>query len=235
MLIYELNVTVKLKKAVKFSQIPGFLSKNINYSFLLDKDLKNLHYKNHIKPYSLSFLQSHEGRKDLFDVNEIAFFKIRSVFPEIIESMKYCLENSKGFDFQVLGTLTTDFAPTNIQSLYTMSPAVVTISIDNKSYCWTKKDSDILTLKNSLETNLKNKFSLFVNDSVSFNDDIIELIEIKNDKPFMFPYKSGKIFAYRYKVYFANNSHARELAKIALALGLGEKGSLAFGFCEKGR
>ncbi|WP_115587267.1 CRISPR-associated endoribonuclease Cas6 [Campylobacter hominis] len=93
----------------------------------------------------------------------------------------------------------------------------------------------MLTLKNSLETNLKNKFSLFVNDSVSFNDDIIELIEIKNDKPFMFPYKGGKIFAYRYKVYFANNSYARELAKIALALGLGEKGSLTFGFCEKGR
>lgn len=46
MLIYELNVTAKLKKAVKFSQIPGFLSKNINYSFLLDKDLKNLHSKN---------------------------------------------------------------------------------------------------------------------------------------------------------------------------------------------
>ncbi|SUW84547.1 CRISPR-associated protein Cas6 [Campylobacter hominis] len=51
----------------------------------------------------------------------------------------------------------------------------------------------------------------------------------------MFPYKGGKIFAYRYKVYFANNSYARELAKIALALGLGEKGSLTFGFCEKGR
>ncbi|CZE47546.1 CRISPR-associated endoribonuclease Cas6 [Campylobacter geochelonis] len=236
MTIYELKVFIKLKIPVTFFENPEFLSKNINRSFLEDDELRELHIQDGIKPYSIDFLRHDGYRKDSFKAEDEVYFLVRCVSFEIISRMRTCLEISNRLDFEVLGSKISTLKPKFIKSLYTMSPAVVTVSIDNKAFCWTKEDSDISELKRSLEVNLKSKFALYGGEfNLKESDEVIDLIEIKNHKPFIFTYKDGQIFAYRYQIYFAENRYAQNLAKIALALGVGEKGSLAFGFARVGR
>lgn len=234
MKIYELIIYIKLKKSVHFRQNPEFLSKNINHSFLLDENLKLLHTQKSIKPYCIDFLRHLGEKKDEFLGGEEIFFKIRTIYHDLADTLRFCLENSKNLDFTVISTKINEFEPKFIKSLYTMTPAVVTISVDNKAINWSRENSDIITLKHFLEVNLKSKFRQFIDNDAEFDDEIIELIEIKNHKAFAFNYKKGRIYAYRYQIYFASNLQAQNLAKIGLALGIGEKGSLAFGFSRIG-
>lgn len=244
MQIFELKIFIKLKKSVTFKQNPSFLSKNINKSFLNNEKLKASHKQNIITPYCMDFLRNLGERKDVFEVGDEAYFCIRSIFFVFIQCLMDALNKSDDLDFEIISINFSKFEPKFIRSLYTMTPAVVTInkplnkneSSDEhmtKQLYWSRENSDLMSLKNALEFNLKNKYRTYVGE-LDFEGDIIDLIEVKTNKAFAFPYKKGQIYAYRYQIYFNENKIAQNLAALGLGLGVGEKGSLAFGFSKIG-
>lgn len=236
--IFSLKVYVKLKINVTFFQIPAFLGKNIYRSMLLDEELKDIHAQGYFKPYCVDFLRSMEGKKDEFLVGDTAFFTIRSTRIDFLQKFRFCIESSKNLEFQVLSTMQDVIIPKHINTLYTMTPAsfVKRLSENNKATPWTRENGSIEDVKDMMILNLKRKYENFLEKEVNVDTTgIISAIEIKTNKAFLFKYKRANIYAYRYLVCFADEPLAQNLAMMAMALGIGLKNTLGFGFTQRGK
>jgi len=237
MRFFELRITIKLANDLSYEKSPEFLSANLHRAMLQDEQLKEIHKQKFLKPYSLSFLVAESGSFD-FSAGENLFFNIRSFDENLLHRFCYAIEHCQKLDFEVISTKIMPVNVGYVNGIYSMTPVNITIrdpKSENRAISWRKDNSDIETLRKFIVKNLRSKFEYFSGNKLEeFDDiDIIENIIIRTNKAFAFPYKNGKIYAYKLEIYFATSKIAQDLAATALTFGVGTKNALGFGFCRK--
>ncbi len=224
---YELVVTTKLNVTVDYKDQAEFIGKQINKSLLGDEYLKERHTKNTFKHYVFSGFYPVEPRKPSL-ADHVYVFRIRSMSKRIALGLKKCLENFKTDEIQVLAVQVIEKSRKHIKQLYTLTPAIMTIS--PKNHWIVGQDIDLLLT--AINNNLKRKHKDLYGKEIPDHVDIIKSIEIINEMPIILNYKEGKMFCNKFRILVNEDPYSQMLATIALGSGLLEKNSaIGCGFC----
>lgn len=233
MKVYELALFIMINTNISYKDVVNFLSKNLNKAMFCDDYLSEIHKKNSFKPYVFDFLYPFDKVSKIYAKNHIYTFKIRSFDENFLRLMNAAFSKNE-FDFKIMKSEIYELKFDFISQVYTATPAIITISVNNKAMCYTKDFDDLNFVKTSLTSNLENKFTQFFGEKIKAPNDFIEFISIKNKFPIVFNYKNTTLLANNFKINFNCDEASQKLAKLAFAVGIGEKSSLGFGFLKKG-
>ncbi|WP_055666011.1 CRISPR-associated endoribonuclease Cas6 [Desnuesiella massiliensis] len=228
MKLWEMTITVMLKKDIYFQDCGYIIGKNINKSMLLDNHLKEIHPQKQYKGYIFNNFYPIEKDK-FYKKDRVYVFNIRSLSGEFIKRLESCILNLNSDDFNIISISKKEIEQENIERLYTETPLIITV--DNKP--WLQEGGDLDLFIHRLEDNIEKKYKSFFNEDIDVRDKFIKSIEFKNRKPMQFNYKGIKLLANKVSIEVQDNEAAQKAAFLARAVGLGEKNSaIGAGFCK---
>ena len=225
---YELKIRVRLSKDVSFIDAPYNIGVFINNSMLNNLILKKIHEE---KKYKYVYDTFYPLEKDgVYKNNKIYSFRLRSVNIQFLNKMALAIYNHEYFGIKAIDVDLRVNSIQNIDKLFAIKPVIVTIN--NKP--WLKNNNSIELLRKRLNENLCKKIKQYRKEKfVEDNNDFIESLEIINRKPFKYKYKNIVLLGNKLNIKVKDDEESQEKALMAIALGLGEKGSsLGAGFCN---
>jgi CRISPR-associated endoribonuclease Cas6 len=104
---------------------------------------------------------------------------------------------------------------------------------------WTlEKSGDIIELQNQLQENLLKKYEEFFGKKLEVNQNFIQLLEVKNQKPQSIYFTTTKneiqkrvrLIGNKFRIVPNEDEISQKLAFLSLGVGLGEKSSYGGGF-----
>ena len=222
---FDLYVRIKLPEDVQYKDLNSYLTALINRALLNDDELKANHEINKFKGYVFSSL--HPIQKDkLYKKDQIYIFNINTLDFYTCNRLKDCLKQVDCIEF--VDMRIHEFRV--IDEIVTLTPCIT--SLKDGKY-WTLKDS-ISYLYQNIDSNIKHKlchFSDIQKGDIESKDNFIESIELRNTSNIVLNYKGGKLFAYNAIIKVKKDPTSQLLANLCIALGIGEKNSLGFGYC----
>jgi CRISPR-associated endoribonuclease Cas6 len=199
----------------------------------LDEHLAKLHKENTFKHYVFDSF-SPVQKDGIYKEDNIYTFRIRSFDKDFIDKMAFLIKKAKSELFDVKIVEKRIIKQRFLTKLMSITPTIVTFKNDNdKLYHWTlEKSGDIMKLYNALQNNLLKKYENFFNEKLEPEQNFIQLLEIKNQKPQTVNYKGIRLFGNKFLIVPNEDEVSQKLAFTAIACGLGEKNSVGCGFCK---
>ncbi|MCX6074596.1 MAG: CRISPR-associated protein Cas6 [Campylobacterales bacterium] len=228
---FELKCTAYLKNSIEFERSFEAISKHISFS-MMRGDLQEVHESKGYKHFVFGGFMPLEKDK-MYHQGKIYTFTLRSLDETFLDTLGYALKhNMDNPDFLIVETAKKTVHQFFISELYSATPVIVTVE---KNQYWTiQSDGDILKLQKQLHDNLEKKYQSFYGEELSAPQNFIQLLEIKNRVPQNIKiHKEGKVirfFGNKFKIVPNEDELSQKLAFVALACGLGEKGSYGGGF-----
>ena len=225
---YELKIKVKLKKQIKMEEASYKIGVFINHSMLNTPLLKKLHKE---KFYKYVFDTFYPIERDkLYKKDKIYSFRLRSINLQLLNKMAMAIYNHEYGDIKAIDADLNMIEVNQIKELYTLKPVVVT---EDNGGPWINGKNSIETLTRKLNENLEKKLNQSAGtDEYRDTGIFIDNIEITNRVPIKYKYKSVNLLGNKLRIEVKQDEISQHKALIALALGLGEKGSsLGAGFC----
>lgn len=225
---YELKIKVKLSRDMELIEVPYNIGVFINNSMLKTSLLKKFHEEKLYKYVYDTFYPIEKER--VYKKDRIYSFRLRSMNVQLLNKMAMAIYNHEYNDIKAVDVDLKVQEVQVINEIYTLKPAIVTI----ESKPWLKEKHSVELLMKRLNDNLEKKLNQIgeecgLRDSAMF----ISEIEILNRFPMKYRYKSINLLGNKVKVRVAKDELSQKKALIAVALGLGEKGSsLGAGFCD---
>ncbi|NFF77660.1 hypothetical protein FCV38_11875 [Clostridium sporogenes] len=237
---YELRIKIYLLMDIPLKDANEILSKAIDYAMLLNKNLKPIHLNTGFKHYSFSTPYPVENDK-IYKKDKIYSFMIRSYNKQLIEDFQSVFAKLRLNEFIVLTTEIKEYGKKRISCIYTITPTVLTLlqeevpdklkDIKTKQKCWIKGCNHLLLI-DRIENNLIKKYKDLTQKDIVIKD-IIESVEITNKVPIKINYKDSAIIGNKFKITFAQNELAQEIANLSVVEGILEKNSsLGCGFVK---
>ncbi len=225
---YEMKIKVKLTKDIKIDETSYKIGVFINNSMLNNPLLKKLHEE---KFYKYVFDSFYPIEKDkIYIKGKNYFFRVRSINLQLLNKMAMSIYNHEYSDIKAIDVDLNMVEVENVKELYTLKPIIIT---EDNGGPWIDKKSSIDSLIKKLNGNLEKKLNQ-MEGSEKYRDTgcFIENIEITNRVPIKYKYKSVTLLGNKVKIKVKEDENSQMKAFIAIALGLGEKGSsLGAGFC----
>ena len=224
---YELMLTIYLQQNTPFDEVNEKIARVVNKAMLPDEALAARHKENEVKHYVFDSLYPLEQDK-VYKAGRIYVFHIRGLDKVFIEKMKKLLPKTENSYIKVLGIEIKRYNQRHIAELYTITPVLVTV--DNAHWV---PGNNLTLLQQRLQANLEKKYKTFYGESLNADESFIQRIEVLNRRPMAYRYKNIKMLGNKFKIKVNEDEISQKLAFIAVACGLGEKGSaLGMGFCH---
>ena len=232
MFYIETKITIHLKKDIPFVHANEALTKNISLVMLNHPYLKSVHGQTGgFKPYVFSLPYPPEVKTKVYEAGRVYVFTLRSVDEKFSDLLMRELQAHKGLDFTVLSTQKRKVQPFYIDTLHTISPAVLTHKTEKgKNLHWRLDDGDIMMVKERIIANLEKKYKFFYGEQLTAPD-AITYFEILNKVPYPIKYKGKTFQSNKFRLGFDSDEASQKLAFTAMSLGILEKNALGFGFC----
>ncbi|WP_187647044.1 CRISPR-associated endoribonuclease Cas6 [Nitrosophilus labii] len=235
MQIHELKIKIRLKKDLPFKDYINFVSKNVNYIFYNSTILRALHEKRGFKPYVVGSLYPVNKKEKVYKQDAIYTLTLRTIEEAVVGEFYKASKKTTNLDFDIEGFKSRELKLSYIDKIYTITPAVLTITDQNgKIRYWTIED-DPLLLQKRIVDNLEKKYIEFFKKSVKAPSDMVGFFKVVNQKPLVFNYKGGKIFANRFQIGFNSDEVSQKLARLSFGVGILEKNPLGFGMVVRAR
>ncbi len=227
MTYYEIIVTTRVKKDMKYDEANQIIGGFINRSFYFDEKLASIHEKTGFKYYIFSTLTPIEKEKT-YHKNRLYTFRIRGLEEELITTLKSCLEKTGNPYLEMLTGETKKVIIRKINRLKTVNPVVVTL---DGGPAFTH-ENNINHIIKRIQSNLEKKYNSFYNTELRSDNLFITGFKILNQKPIAMKYKDIKLLGNKFEFFISEDEISQKLANMALATGIGEKNtSLGAGFC----
>lgn len=222
---YRLECKINLYHNIELNDLNEYISNLINKSMLRDDLLKDKHEGKTIKGYVFSNLYPFEKDK-VYKKNKTYIFYIHIFNQEIALRLKECLNQEECIE-------NVNLKIRKFKKIYQLSsygPCTSQIpGEDFKQRYWTQ-DKSIAKLVTAINSNITKKYNLFYNKDER-NLGFIQSISLKSEKTITVNYKSGAILGYKMIITVKDDELSQLLANLCIAVGLGEKNALGFGFC----
>ncbi len=235
MQFFELRCAAYLKNDIEFAASFEALSKYISFS-MVRAGLGETHERDGYKHFVFGGLLPIEETK-IYKKGSVYSFSIRSLSEEFVDKLALGLrQNIDNPNLMIVETAKKKINRFFIHELYTATPTIVSIAPGRQ---WTiEEDGDILKLQKQLHDNLEKKYQSFFGEELKATQNFIQLLEIKNRKPQSIRIKKDgndvRFFGNKFRIVPNEDEASQRLAFVALACGLGEKGSFGGGFCVAG-
>lgn len=225
---FELKIKVKLKKDIEVGEVGYKIGVFINNSMLNNPVLRKFHEEKVYK-YVYDTFYPIESDK-LYKKGKTYSFRLRSMNLQILSKMAMVIYNHEYADIKALDVDINMVKVKPIKELYTLKPVIIT---EDNGKPWINGKNSIESLMNRLNNNLEKKLNqCYGTEEYRDSGMFIENIEITNKVPIRYKYKSISLLGNKFKIIVKQDEVSQKKAFIALALGLGEKGSsLGAGFC----
>jgi len=227
---YEILSTVQFNQDIPASEVQSVLAELIFNSMTYDDQLKDLHRRNIIKHYV--FCAPYPLEPDqVYRKGRMYCFNLRTLQLQFALKIKQFLPKAKGLA-RVVSTDLKNYTQKPITELVTLTPIVCTYN----NRCWLPENG-LGLLSERLHLNAIKKWKTldksFEEPDEFFFDHILRL----NKKPIVINYKrkGAILLGHKVRLEVKPNAWAQQLAFTALAVGLGEKNGLGFGYCIAGR
>lgn len=225
---YELKAKTILKKNINIDEASYKIGVFINHSMLNNSILKEIHEQRFYKYVYDSFYPIE--RDKLYKEGKTYYIRIRSVNLQLLNKMAMALYNHEYGDIKAVDADLNVIQVDSIKELYTLKPIIVT---DENGGPWIYGKNSLESLIQRLNGNLEKKLNQEDGSEKYRNtENFIKNIEITNRVPIKYKYKSVNLLGNKVKIEVNEDETSQKKALIAVALGLGEKGSsLGAGFC----
>lgn len=243
MKIFELRCIAYLKKDITFDVSFDCISKLINYTICQKEEYVLKHNKNVFNNYCFgSFMPIQKDK--LYKKGNTYDFTIRTIDEKFaLELVNLLRANINNPFLQIIQIERKDIKPFFISELYSATPVIMSLKkedISSHQLFWTlDKSGDIIELQNQLQDNLLKKYEEFFGEKLKVNQNFIQLLEIKNQKPQSIYFTTTKnkiqkrvrLLGNKFRIVPNEDEIAQKLAFLTLGVGLGEKSSYGGGFC----
>jgi CRISPR-associated endoribonuclease Cas6 len=243
MKIFELRCIAYLKKDITFDVSFDCISKLINYTICQKEEYVLKHNKNVFNNYCFgSFMPIQKDK--LYKKGNTYNFTIRTIDEKFaLELVNLLRANINNPFLQIIQIERKDIKPFFISELYSATPVIMSLKkedISSHQLFWTlDKSGDIIELQNQLQDNLLKKYEEFFGEKLKVNQNFIQLLEIKNQKPQSIYFTTTKneiqkrvrLLGNKFRIVPNEDEIAQKLAFLTLGVGLGEKSSYGGGFC----
>ncbi len=232
---YELKITLTLKRDIHLKEYIEFVSKNINYIFYNSVILRAIHEKKGFKPYVVGSMYPFESKIRMYQSGNTYTLTLRTIDEAIANEIVKASKKAYNLDFDIKDVSYKELRIGFIDKVYTVTPAVLTLTDEGeKPRYWTIED-DLLLLQRRIVENLEKKYKEFFKRDIKPPEDTINFFTIHNQKPIVYYYKGGKIFANKFTIGFNSDKVSQKLAKLSFGVGVLEKNPLGFGMVVRGR
>ncbi|WP_024789158.1 CRISPR-associated endoribonuclease Cas6 [Lebetimonas sp. JH292] len=226
MKFFELKINVDLKIPIHFQKSPEAVSKLIATS-LISSGFER-HKNNEPKNYVFSNLGKADA-KGFFEKGNIYFRSFDENLAKKVLNSLFLYEDNI---FKVKGV---DFKKIKYKKInYMLSLNPVFVVMKNGDFWTFQKNGDLINLMSALQDNLIRKYEMFFNEKLKPENNFMELIQIKNNKPQTYYYKGIKFFGWKFYIAPRNDEVSQKLAFTALGTGLGHKQCSRRRFYEMG-
>ncbi len=233
---YEIKISLLLLSDVKYEDVHEFLASNINKALYEDEALKKMHVNQKYKPYVVGNLYPCDVETKTYKEHQVYMLCVRSIDKDLLNRLKTSLKKSAKLDFKVLDVEFKELRYHFIESVYTLTPTIITLQDENgKLHHWTSEDGGLDFVAKRIKDNLEKKYLEFFGIKLKAPDDFIQMIEQINQKPIVFNYKGSKLFANKFKFSVNSDEASQELIKLGFSVGILEKNSLGFGLLTRGK
>ncbi len=233
---YEIKITLLLNKNIKYENIYEYLATNINQGLYEDEVLSQIHLNKKYKPYVIGNLYPFDMQSKIYKTNQVYVLSIRSIDKDFLNRLKNSLKKSTKLDFKVLAVEFRELRYGFIDSVYTLTPSIISITDKNgRIKYWTKEEASLDFVKKRIKDNLEKKYFEFFKEKLVAPDDFIQMIQVENKKPIVFNYKNSKLFTNKFKLMINSDEISQKLIELAFSVGILEKNSLGFGLLTRGK
>ncbi|WP_294353584.1 CRISPR-associated endoribonuclease Cas6 [uncultured Clostridium sp.] len=225
---YELKIKINLLNNIYLEDVSFVLGVFINNSLLKNSILKKIHEE---KRYKYVYDSLYPIEKDkIYKKGNTYTFRIRSISIQLLNKIAMVIFNHEYNGVRAIDVDLINSSIDKINEIYTLKPFIVTI--DNQP--WLQDKDTIELLKKRLNDNLEKKVQqVFCNNEIKYSESFIEEIKITNKYPIKYKYKSIILLGNKVSIKIKSDKSSQLKALMAIALGLGEKGSsLGAGFCS---
>lgn len=227
MKVYELTITLLLKKNIHFQGINEALGAYISRSMLHDEELSKLHRKKESKLYIFSGLYPVESKTKVYQEGKVYIFRLRSLREKFTDVLARCIRKQQDPVFQIIAIERRLYGRRAIQELYSATPFIVTVD----GGPWLQTTGDVDLLMERLSANAEKKYQDAFQEKLT-NNSFIQRIEFINEKPIAMSYKNVRLLGNKIRIEVNSDTDSQKLAYTVLGAGMGEKGSsLGAGFC----
>lgn len=242
---FELNISVKLKRNLSLDDMYLELSNVIN-SLMKHHDFLGFIHKEHnyFKFYSYTGFApvTKEIKEKDYKKDSTCYFKLRTPIPELSQAFSFVLMNFDNdlFDVTNIQMFRRDYSSNKkIRELYTITPTISTITEENKIWYWTADKYPIELIIERMNKNLIRKYNKCYGENIPLNHIAVKSAKLHNGeygiklKYKKFANERHKYFyGNKFQVYINEDPISQKLAWFATSVGLLEKNSLGYGFCE---
>jgi CRISPR-associated endoribonuclease Cas6 len=242
MKIFELRCIAYLKQDIIFDESFDCISKFINYSICQKEEYVLKHNKNVFNNYCFGSFMPIQIDK-LYKKGNTYNFTIRTIDEKFATELVNLLRVNINNPFlQIVQVERRDIKPFFISELYSATPVIMSLKkedISSYQLFWTlEKSGDIIELQNQLQDNLLKKYEEFFGEKLEVNQNFIQLLEIKNQKPQSIYFTTTKneiqkrirLLGNKFRIVPNEDEISQKLAFLTLGVGLGEKSSYGGGF-----
>ena len=235
---FELICTAYIKRDISFKDSFEVISKYISYSMAQTKELKELHDKKGYKHYNFGNFYP-IAKEKIYKRGNSYQFTVRSPNESFVNNLSKTLrQNIDNPNFLTVEVTKRVIKQFFISELYSVTPVIITA---DRGIFWTiERDGDIVKLQKLLHDNLEKKYADFYGEKLEPEQNVIQLLEIKNHKPQRIwtskEDKNKKVVSFHFignefRIVPNEDEVSQKLAFLALGCGLGEKNSFGGGFC----
>ena len=242
MKIFELRCIAYLKQDIAFDESFDCISKFINYSICQKEEYVLKHNKNVFNNYCFGSFMPIQIDK-LYKKGNTYNFTIRTIDERFATELVNLLRVNINNPFlQIVQVERRDIKPFFISELYSATPVIMSLKkedISSHQLFWTlEKSGDIIELQNQLQDNLLKKYEEFFGEKLEVNQNFIQLLEVKNQKPQSIYFTTTKneiqkrirLLGNKFRIVPNEDEISQKLAFLTLGVGLGEKSSYGGGF-----
>lgn len=229
---HELYIKLHLKAPVHFQKSLEPLSKLVSAA-LYRADMDMIHSAYNFKHYVFSNLLTRSPDK-VYQPGDNAFL-LRSPKEELVKNVAEGLLGYEDNIFRIVSIGLKTRKIEVVEGIISLNPVVASFTnAQGRRRYWTVyEEKDIDFLLRALHNNLLKKYHDLYKEELSPEENFIEFLELKNQKPVAMHYKGGKIYGNKLFIRPKNDEISQKLACLAVAEGLGEKNPLGYGFCNR--
>lgn len=223
--LFEIKLHIRLFSEMSFKEVPVEIGRLIDAALAKDAKWLTFHEKNQFKNYCFGgiYLSADGGNTKIGKVYTLAIRTLE------IELTSYFSENLVGTKTNVMQAVSMDLKINSfarpIEKIYSLTPVIV----KNDNGYW-KGHLSLEEYEKRIFENLIKKYNALHEEKMDENFAFSTSFAFTNKKPISFPYKNIKLLGDKIEIMIETNDRAQELAKVAIACGVGELNARGAGF-----
>ena len=226
MYVYQVTLNIKLFIEIPFKELQIEISKLIDTALAKNQKWLAFHEENQFKNYCFNGIYAPPTDGSNTKIGKVYTLAIRT--PEI-ELASYFSEKLVGTKTNTMQAVSVNLRILSLDRPIEKMYSLTSVIVKTDGGYW-KGNLSLEEYEKRIFENLIKKYNALHEEKMDENFAFSTSFAFTNKKPISFPYKNIKLLGDKIEIMIETNDRAQELAKVAIACGIGELNARGAGF-----